>query len=319
MAQAESLQKLLQKAKQEISSLDAEILAQEIFSLSSSELFIQGEKIFLEELQKIFLEAVKKRKSGVPVSEILGKQNFFGREFIISNDVLTPRAETEVLVERVIECCAERSRTFSTSQSSVENCGMTGGKIIDIGTGSGAIIITLFLELIHRPARFLKPGRSEFIATDISEKALEVAKKNWEKMKRSRTISPSDSSSKISGMTEEVLEFRQSNLLENISKEEIKDSIIVTNLPYIPQKDSQWMETEVLEYDPELALFSGEEGLDLYKKFFVGLPNTFAAVFFEYDPPQTKFFQKFLSEKFPERKISFFADLNGDVRFGKIE
>lgn len=263
----------------DIPKRDIQILTEEIFSLSSAQIFLEQEKKFPEKLQKNFLQALEKRKKNIPVSEILGKQNFFGRNFMVSRDVLTPRAETEVLVEKVLKFSKKNSKKFKKI------------RVIDIGTGSGAILITLAKEL---------GKKFEYIGVDISDKALEVAKKNAE----------------ILGV--KWIEFRKSDLFEKISTEEMENSMVVANLPYIPESDVKKMEQEVLEHDPFLALFSGEAGLDLYTRFFQEISRNFSAVFFEFHMPQREFFERVVKEKFPEKKIEFFADFNGDVRFGIV-
>jgi len=274
-----NIKEIITTAQKIIKTLDAEILACEVFNISKTQLITKSEEKISVELQKKFLDCVQQRKNGQSISEILKRKNFYGYDFIVNNDVLTPRPETEILVENAFEYIQENDIQ----------------EIIDIGTGSGCIIITLALLL----EKINNNTYKKFLAVDISEKALQIAKENAEKFDQQKNII-----------------FKKSDLLSQIKNTEIENACIITNLPYIPESDI--LAKEVINGDPKLALFSGKKGSDLYTQFFNQLPDTFSAVFFEFDPPQQKYFQKLLSEKFTKRKIYFFPDYSGDIRFGKV-
>jgi release factor glutamine methyltransferase len=156
------------------------------------------------------------RMRGKPLQYITHKQEFFGREFRVTPDVLIPRPETELLVETVLKTK------------------LPSGEIVDVGTGSGAIAVTLALEL-----------GSRVIATDISCAALAVAQAN-----ATRFHAP--------------VEFVAADLLEAFADEAA--AAIVCNPPYVPGADRSSLQREVREWEPERALFGGREGLDAYRR-----------------------------------------------------
>lgn len=297
----------LSNAKKQINSLDAELLACHVFHLTRTQLITNEEKKYSESIINNFKQLVNKRKNGVSLSEILGIKEFYGLEFIVSNDVLTPRPETEWLVEWAIEKIDEKQSvqkllsSFSRLNPKITNH-QKNIKIIDIGQGSGCIGMSIAKNVLHVSNQ---SKNISFLSTDISKKAIAIAKENAKKH----------------DLLDKIM-FKQSDLLQNISIDEIKNSIIVTNLPYIPEGDISFMSTEVLQGDPKLALFSGEKGTDLYIQLFNNLSkpeyNTFYAIAFEFDPPQKEFFTQYLSGIFPKRNISFYPDLSGKIRFGEI-
>lgn len=177
-----------------------------------------------------FLKLINKRKSGYPIQYILGKQEFMGLDFHVREGVLIPRPDTEILVEYIIDLV--KGEYFNEKESI---------KIIDIGTGSGAITLSLahYLENAH------------VYSIDISPTALEVARENAKRLGlESRvTFIEGDVLSPLEGL----------NLYNSID-------IIVSNPPYIPTKDIQELQREVAEHEPKMALDGGEDGLDFYRR-----------------------------------------------------
>lgn len=163
---------------------------------------------------------LKRRKQGEPLAYIVGYKEFYGRDFKVTPDVLIPRPETEAIIDVV--------KNLQPQQ------------IIEIGTGSGCIAITLALES--------PDARIE--ATDISEEALEVAAKNRE----------------LLGVDAERLQFTKSNLLADISTP-VAD-VVIANLPYV-DPDWEWLDHDSLNYEPALALYARDDGLDLVNKLIV--------------------------------------------------
>lgn len=163
-------------------------------------------------------DAIKMLDQGIPVQYIVGNTNFYGYEFIVNKDVLIPRRETEELVEEVIK----RSIAFNNPE------------IIDVGTGSGAIAISLSKEL-----------NTNVYASDISSKALIVAKKNNTKLNAD-------------------VSFFEGDMLEPYIKNNIKTDIIVSNPPYI--KEDEQIEDVVYNNEPHMALFASNNGLEYYEK-----------------------------------------------------
>ncbi len=189
---------------------------------------------------------IKKRINHEPLAYILGHKEFFGLDFAVNKNVLIPRPETELLVERV---------SYRLSHSiERETRNMEHVSVIDVGTGSGNIIISLAKNL-KRSA--LSDSRYAFYGIDLSAKALRVAKKNSQKNKVAKEI-----------------KFLRGNLLEPIIKNEKyklknKKIFITANLPYL---ENEWKnilknkESAGLKFEPRLALEGGKDGLDLYRK-----------------------------------------------------
>ncbi len=169
---------------------------------------------FLEEkdLPNALKQDFEKLKAGEPIQYILGKGPFYGREFLVNEHTLIPRNETEELVHLIIK----------------ENP-QSGLKILDIGTGTGCIPISLDLEM----------KSPEVYGIDISEKALELAQKNGELLK-----------SNVSFLKCDIL-----NEMPNVGELDI----LVSNPPYVPEGEKSEMHRNVLDFEPELALFVPDE------------------------------------------------------------
>jgi len=160
------------------------------------------------------------RMQGKPLQYITKKQEFYGRPFAVSPDVLIPRPETELLIETVVKRRPD------------------AGTIVDVGTGSGAIAITLALEL----------GVS-VMATDISSAALRVAGAN-------------------AVFLQARVGFVAADLLTPIADASIE--VVVSNPPYVSLTDRESMQREVRDWEPHLALFAGPDGLDIYLALELG-------------------------------------------------
>ena len=200
----------------------ARILLKEILCISKEELMIYGNKEMSEENIKKFQESIKKICENIPLQYITHHQEFFGYDFYVDENVLIPQTDTEVLVEECIKISTKLDKLCKTNI-----------KILDLCTGSGAIAISLAKNIEY----------SSIVASDISEKALEVAKKN-------------------SIINDVKIEFIYSDLYENIKG---KFNIIVSNPPYIKTKVIETLSEEV-KNEPYLALDGGEDGLMFYKR-----------------------------------------------------
>lgn len=173
-----------------------------------------------------------------------GWREFYKLRFKVTPDVLIPRPETELLVDYVLN--------FIKQQQTTNNEPIT---ILDMGTGSGNIAISLAKNLKeHLTSGVRVEVRVEVIASDISKKALKVAKQN----------------AKLHEVKEKII-FIQSNLLKNINQ--VPD-IIVTNLPYIPTERIPHLDSSVKDFEPLIALDGGEDGFELYRKLFQQLSLT---------------------------------------------
>lgn len=212
----------LKRAKTEIDSLDAELIAVHALDFKDrTEVVLNENKDYDTSKLDVMLA---RRKTGLPLAYILKKKEFYGRDFYVDQNVLIPRAETERIVMAVLDIVATEKMLEPT--------------IIDIGTGSGCIPITLKLELNQRNLG------SRIFGTDISKNALEVAKLNAERL--------------MAGVT-----FYESDLLAQV--EGLPD-IMTANLPYV---DVNWdFLSPSLKYEPALALYAGDGGLKLIKQLF---------------------------------------------------
>lgn len=159
-----------------------------------------------------------------------GWQEFYGRRFLVSREVLIPRPETEMIIDAVLNLTGKAYLPGVKPNKAVLSQDLT---IVDVGTGSGCIAITLKLEL----------PKSKVIASDVSLKVIEIAKKN------------------AKNLGAEV-EFIKSDLMDDV---EFLPDIVVANLPYV-DKTWDWLDMERLKYEPEIALFAEQHGLALIFK-----------------------------------------------------
>lgn len=175
--------------------------------------------------------------------------NFYGRDFLVNQDVLTPRPETEQLIDTALSLCGKPILPgVKPEKTTINPQNLT---ILDVGTGSGCIAITLKLEL----------PEAKLYASDISKKALKIAQKNAKNL-----------GAKI--------DFIASNLLKNI---DFTPGITVANLPYV-DKNWDWLDQESLKNDPNIALYANDHGLELIKKLID--TNKSKYLILEADPSQ---------------------------------
>lgn len=206
---AQIQQKFLQKGvdKSEVNILFCEVLNCSVAELLSKKSLSAFEVFCVK-------RAVKKRLKGMPIQKIFKRAYFFGSTFFVTKDVLCPRPETELLVEECLKFASKKTA------------------VLDLCTGSGAIAITI-----------KKNCNAKVSASDISKKALKVAKKNAKSLGADVT-------------------FVRSDMFECIPQ---KFDIIVSNPPYIASKDVPLLDDEVKKYDPILSLDGGADGLDFYR------------------------------------------------------
>lgn len=252
-----------------------EILLQHILNKEKYQLLMDLRKELTVEEQKMFFHLIYEHVKGVPVQYLLGYEYFYGRKFVVNEHVLIPRPETEELIEGTMKRIKKYFQNLEQLQA------------VDIGTGSGAIAITLSLEMptLH------------VTATDISTNALHVAKKNAEKL----------------GAT---ITFQQGDFLTPFIGKKRFD-IIVSNPPYIPLDEKEQLSTVVKDYEPEIALFAGKDGLDAYRKIIQQLPYVVkksSLIAFEIGNGQGKDVKQMLQHTFPESNIEIVNDLNKKER-----
>ena len=208
------------------------LLAEHVLNMNKFELVINHIREISKEKEYEFFSGLKKLKNNIPIQYITNHQEFMKLDFYVDENVLIPQPDTEVLVEEVIKYVEKNSEKLSNTLPI---------KILDLCTGSGAIAISL--------AKYI--DNCEVIATDISSKAIQIAKLNAEK-----------------NMVHEKITFIESDMFNSIP--ETKFDIIVSNPPYIESAVIPTLSKEV-QKEPIIALDGGKDGLDFYKNIIDNL------------------------------------------------
>jgi release factor glutamine methyltransferase len=223
-------------------TLSAELLLLHVATRDRTWLYSHPEENLPQEITDRFFALIARRAEGEPTQYLTGKQEFWGLEFEVTPDVLIPRPETEHVIEVALDRLALRELRAGRPQKTIGE----GLRIADIGTGSGCIAIALAKEL----------PKAEFVATDISRAALEVAGRNAVRHG-------------VGGR----IRFVQGDLLERSGEERMTSGetaapllfdLVVSNPPYIGRREEPTLAREVRDHEPEIALFGGEEGYELY-------------------------------------------------------
>jgi release factor glutamine methyltransferase len=231
----------------------------------------------------VFKNMVNKRLSGYSSAVIIGHKWFYGFDFLVNKKVLIPRPETELMVEKVIQ--EVRSR-----KSEIKN-------LIDIGTGTGCIIISLVKNL---PKEDIK-----FYGLDISKKALIIARKNAKQ-----------------NNVDSCINFLYSDLLNIIDKYIFDEPTIITaNLPYLTLE--QVKNSPTIQKEPRLALLAGADGLDCYRLLFKQINerkiNSGLVIFCEIDETQKDSMAELIRQDFPSSNFELIKDLGGHYRLAIIK
>ncbi|WP_299380339.1 peptide chain release factor N(5)-glutamine methyltransferase [uncultured Kiloniella sp.] len=202
--------------------LDVRLLLAETLSVDTSYLFGYPEKLLNDGQFRHFQAMINRRLKREPVSKIIGRKEFWSLEFKVSRDTLDPRPDSETLIEAVLESLVDKTESI---------------KILDLGTGTGCLLLTLLSEL----------QAAKGLGIDISDKALAIAKDNAEAL----------------GLSDRVA-FQLGNWCDGV-----KDGwdIIISNPPYIGEDEKKILSPEVLNYDPALALFAENNGMKDYQTF----------------------------------------------------
>ena len=238
----------LSKQVSPTSALDVDCLLCAVLHTNRSSLLAHDEQNLSPSQSKAFCKAVEKRQTGLPVAYIVGHKEFFGFDFCVSPAVLIPKSDTELLVELALGEFEKRAVALKESAH--------GGKaqlyIADVCTGSGCVILSTLKTLEQKHSELCKNIRLVCHASDISEKALRVARKNADRLLNSSAIE------KPRFFCADLLGFSPpaGSVSEN------RYDIIVSNPPYVPSKTA----AELLEdgrSEPLLALDGGKDGLDI--------------------------------------------------------
>jgi len=218
-------QKNLLEINLESAILEARLLLQHALQMDNTALLLNAEMQVPAPQTKNYEELIARRILREPVAKIIGKKAFWKHDFITTKNTLDPRPDTETLIESVLEQRPNRQKKIN---------------ILELGVGTGCILLSLLDEYDNATG----------IGVDISAEALAIAQKNAENLHLNARI-----------------KFIQSNWTEKLTTENNTENfdIIVSNPPYIPSGDILGLATEVVEYDPLLALAGGTDGLDAYR------------------------------------------------------
>lgn len=251
-------------------AIDARVLLQHCAGLSHAELIAADDALASPILAARFRETLARRASGEPVAHIVGRQEFYGRDFIVNGDVLIPRPETEMLVDAAL---AARGR-----------------RILDLGTGSGCLLLTALLE---------KPGTSG-VGIDRSPAAIAVAERN----RAALGIDPGRAVLKTMAFADAV---------DGLASERF--DLILSNPPYIPSGAA--LPASVARFEPAAALFAGADGLDLHHEVAAVLSRLLAddgAAFIEIGHDQGETARAIYAARLPGRSVQTKRDLAGHPR-----
>lgn len=303
------LQELIQNSKHELDSLNIEeadiklkILIEYVFKISKEKLILKYKDEINNKKVEEFRKLLKKLENGIPIQYIINNQEFMGLNFYVDEDVLIPQPDTEVLVEEVIKYCnelrnnePEDKETNKDYKENIEkesiinkedkNINKKTIRILDLCTGSGIIGISIYKYLEN----------VEIYASDISQKALNIAEKN-------------------TNLNNAKINFINSDMFENIH---IKDfDIIVSNPPYIESKVIKSLSKEV-QNEPKLALDGGEDGLKFYRSILENAKDYLrknGAIFLEIGYDQKEKIEEILKSYKIYKETKCIKDFGGNNR-----
>ena len=299
------ISKLKKLYSKEIKTLDFDLIL--AYTIKKPREFLYSHPEYKLNLKELILFKVysNKIKKGVPIAYITKTKEFFGLDFFVGKNVLIPRPETEIVVEEVLKQLHPHPKQNNCHSEllAYRQAGVSESKtiLIDVGTGSGCIPISIMTTLQHCNITTL--------ATDISIKALKIAKNNAEKHNVKINFLHGN-------LLEPILEHFNTATLQHCNK-----IIITANLPYVTEK--QYRQEPSIQHEPKLALTAKKEGLDLYEKLLkqiVLLPSNYSTltIYFEIDPNQTKKIKSLIKKYLPKVDIQIIQDLNEKNRIVKI-
>lgn len=267
----------LRQAKQRLQAVNleqvvADVLMQQLLDWTKTTLVMNRGVVLTQTQVDVLEKGLLRVLAGEPVQYVSGSEWFYGRRFKVNPAVLIPRPETEELVQLVLaEIAALELKT-----------------VVDVGTGSGAIALSLKSE---------RPDVS-VIATDISPAALAVARENAHDLGVDVT-------------------FLEGDLLQPLIDKQQQVSVVVSNPPYIAERETVVMDQSVIDYEPHLALFAANEGLALYERMLQQLPFVLVSggiVAFEIGYQQGEALTEMVKRYYPTATVKVLKDLAGNNR-----
>lgn len=275
-------------------NLEVEILLRHTLKKNLNFVFANPDhKLPFRQLRR-FKKLVRKRAQNIPSAYLTGHKEFYGLDFFVNKNVLIPRPETELIVESALNEIKKLPITHYSSPIT----------LIDLGTGCGCIPISILKNQLTK-------NKIIFFATDISEKALRVARKNA----RLHTLAGR-------------IKFIKSDLLTTFLNVKMfrclnAKMILTANLPYLPEKIYR-QNYASLKYEPKNSLLAGQDGLKYYRRLLAQLKSILATynlqltAFLEIDPSQTSKIKKIINFNLPNAAIEIIKDLSGKNRVVKF-
>jgi len=293
--------------------VEIEFLLAHVLNKPKEFLFMNREHELTQKEANELTRMVKRREKGEPIAYILGYKEFYGRKFRVNKHVLVPRPETEDMIDSILgvilnlkeaqsvknlvqlseplppsrKAWADKADAFGTQDD-----GTRVVKVLDVGTGSGCIAISLAKQLETSKIKF------STTASDISAKVLAVAKQNSKTHKAN-------------------IKFVKSDLLKGIKG---SFDVIIANLPYVPHSDYPKLKAN-LKYEPKNAIFEKENGLRLIKQLIIQIAQRTSKpklIYLEFDPRQKVVLGKIIKQYFPLASSQFHKDFAGRWRFVEI-
>ncbi len=246
----------LEKKRVESPRTNAEILLAEILHCNRIELYLSFDKPLSEIEIQTYRESIKKRGMRIPLQYIIGFVDFFGLKIKVDANVLIPRPETELLVEKIV----------------MDYKGKTEIRILDIGSGSGNIALSLKKNILN----------ASVVGVDISDEAIALAKINAE----------------LNSLSQ--VDFKVFDILNDDLIELGKFDLIVSNPPYVSEMDFQDLEPELKVYEPRIALTDNSDGISFYRKIISSskvLLNNSGRLYFEIGKYQFKIISDLMNDE----------------------
>jgi release factor glutamine methyltransferase len=291
----------LNVADRTVSYRDAEVLLAAALGVERTYLHAHGEQELTVAETADYEASLKRREHNEPVAYIIGTREFYGRPFAVDARALIPRPETEGVVERAVAFATEHFKTHL--KDSNLPCPV---RIAELGTGCGNIAVSVALELAAAGVP------STVVAADISPESLELAKENWKRL----------SDGVPTGNIK--LSFVESDLFAHSLLSDRPFELILANLPYV---EDTWRvdpraQQDVVFYEPDLALFGGPDGLDIYRRFFADAPTHLSEggrILIEYGETQTAAILPLIEASLPGRTLTVHKDYAGLDRVLEID
>jgi len=220
----------LEKAGIENPRVEAELLLAHLLETDRLQLFLKRTQNLSSRQEYLFEELVRRKAAGEPTAYITGTKEFYGYLFNVNKDVLIPRPETELLVDRALSCLKK-----------LQSEGCNNIRVLDLGTGSGILAITIALKV----------NNVQIDAVDISADALQTAKLNAARYR-----------------VEERISWHCGSYFEPFNEAPSLPlfNLVIANPPYLTKKEMRDLPSHILDHEPYEALDGGEDGLDSYRK-----------------------------------------------------